>query len=413
MAFKRATAGAGDPGDRQGIVSADLNSPTPADFAPTTQGLIRPLDEPGAPRLALYDHACAALAAAKSVDEVKEIVDVSVAMRAYAKQAKNRDLEADAVELRMRATRRLDQMRQAQAATVGLATGGEYGGRKRKDGVRNTPAIVHATLASQGIDKNLAKQGRILGALSDVKFETVVADARDKVSRAVRNAVREIEILQERESYRARTEQGGTVTDLEALAAAGKKFGVICPDFPWLFEAYSGKGKQRSAERRYDTWPLERILAMAPLIAQLAASDCALLLWTVWPEHPGALELIRACGFEYKSAGFVWVKTKPSATCITLDGDGLHWGMGYNTRSNTEACLLGTRGSPWRLSADVHQVVIAPAGEHSEKPDEVYRRIERLYGGPRLELFARKLRPGWLCWGNELPPPSINGGGVP
>ena len=66
--------------------------------------------------------------------------------------------------------------------------------------------------------------------------------------------------------------------------------------------------------------------------------------------------------------------------------------------------LLATRGSPLRLAADVHQVVIAPIGEHSEKPAEVYRRIERLYGGPRLELFARKLRPGWTTWGDELPP---------
>jgi N6-adenosine-specific RNA methylase IME4 len=53
---------------------------------------------------------------------------------------------------------------------------------------------------------------------------------------------------------------------------------------------------------------------------------------------------------------------------------------------------------------DVHEVVVAPVGEHSEKPDEVYRRIERLYPGPYLELFARKPRKGWTVWGNEVPP---------
>ena len=66
--------------------------------------------------------------------------------------------------------------------------------------------------------------------------------------------------------------------------------------------------------------------------------------------------------------------------------------------------LLAVRGKPLRLAADVHQVVIAPIGEHSVKPDEVYRRIERLYPGPYLELFARKQRPNWMCWGDELPP---------
>jgi len=78
--------------------------------------------------------------------------------------------------------------------------------------------------------------------------------------------------------------------------------------------------------------------------------------------------------------------------------------MGFATRSNTEPILLATRGHPLRLAADVHQVIIAPVGEHSAKPDEAYRRIERLYPGPYLELFARKAREGWTTWGDELPP---------
>jgi hypothetical protein len=126
--------------------------------------------------LTLYNKACRALAAAVSVDEVMRIRVESVAIAAAAKIAKNRSLEADAVVLRLRATRRLDQLRQKQKETVGLARGGEYGGRRKKDGVRNTPSIVRPTLEMQGIDKNLAKQGRVLGALSDEKFEAVVSE---------------------------------------------------------------------------------------------------------------------------------------------------------------------------------------------------------------------------------------------
>jgi N6-adenosine-specific RNA methylase IME4 len=37
------------------------------------------------------------------------------------------------------------------------------------------------------------------------------------------------------------------------------------------------------------------------------------------------------------------------------------------------------------------------------KPDEAYQALGRLYGDVRrLELFARRKRPGWTVWGNEV-----------
>ena len=76
-------------------------------------------------------------------------------------------------------------------------------------------------------------------------------------------------------------------------------------------------------------------------------------------------------------------------------------GLGYWTRSNTEVCLLATRGKPKRVAPDVRQGIIAKAREHSRKPDGIHERIERLVSGPYLELFARQRRPNWDCWGNE------------
>ena len=40
--------------------------------------------------------------------------------------------------------------------------------------------------------------------------------------------------------------------------------------------------------------------------------------------------------------------------------------------------------------------------EHSRKPEELYKIIEKCSPGPYLELFARgKREEGWTVWGNQ------------
>lgn len=156
---------------------------------------------------------------------------------------------------------------------------------------------------------------------------------------------------------------------------------MIYADPPWEFRTYSEKGY--SPKRHYDTMPIGAIKALP--ILPLAADDCTLFLWCTMPQLPGELEVIGAWGFAFKTAGFVWVKQNPS-------GEGLH-----------TVCLLATRGSPQRIEGDVHQIIMAPVGAHSAKPQEARRRIERLLLGPYLELFARGTpADGWRTWGNEV-----------
>jgi N6-adenosine-specific RNA methylase IME4 len=220
-------------------------------------------------------------------------------------------------------------------------------------------------------------------------------DASGKVDRAFKK----VQIITRQIEHAKRTEHGCTVADLHALAAAGKQFAVIYGDPPWPWTTWGGdSGKvQSSPDNHFNTCSIAEIAALP--VAALAAEDCALLLWCTGPHSAIGthIEIMRAWGFEPKTLAFDWVKQ-------TRRGDGLHTGMGYFTRSNTEQCWLATKGSPKRLVEDVHQVVFAPVGAHSKKPEEVRRRIERLFGGPYLELYARRLVDRWTVWGNEVKP---------
>lgn len=113
-----------------------------------------------------------------TVDEVKDVRDVAVAMRAYARQAKNKELEADAWEIRVRAERRVGELIAAQKESVGLAVGGERGGKKRLDGSRTDPSNARPTLAEAGIDKHLADRARKLTKPDAESFEQRLQEGR-------------------------------------------------------------------------------------------------------------------------------------------------------------------------------------------------------------------------------------------
>lgn len=173
----------------------------------------------------------------------------------------------------------------------------------------------------------------------------------------------------------------------------GMKYGAIYADPPWSFKTWSAKGQGKSAENHYQTLSIDDMCTLP--VQDMAANDCVLFMWICWPQLPDALCVIDAWGFKYKTCGFAWVKADPQHP------DKPRMGMGYWTRSNSEVCLLATRGKPKRLHADVRQAIIEPAREHSRKPDAIRERIQRLVAGPYLEMFARTETPGWDTWGNE------------
>lgn len=189
-------------------------------------------------------------------------------------------------------------------------------------------------------------------------------------------------------------------------------FGLIMADPPWSYEMYSAKGYEKAPEAQYQTMPLAEIKALP--VEALAAPDCVLWLWAVNPLLPQAIDVLKAWGFTFKTAG-TWLKRSTRGK--------VSFGTGYILRSSNEPFLIGTRGSPkttrgTRSAVITHDerftgewsdvwpngtvTIEASIREHSRKPEQAYHACEALMPEVRkLDLFSRTDRTGWTAWGNE------------
>lgn len=216
---------------------------------------------------------------------------------------------------------------------------------------------------------------------------------------------------------------------LDPFAGLRRDYGVIYADPPWSFATYSAKGRDRCPDavgsdggpRHYDLMTIDELKDLP--VASLAGPNCKLVLWTTAEIMPRAVEVGEAWGFQYASFAFIWAKLLPplkpgQKRSPTRQNPDLVFSKGYGTRANGELSLLFRRpgGKMNRLNGSQEQFIIrpedeliyAPVRKHSQKPDEAAERIERMFEGPYLELFARRRRPGWDVWGDEVPPERAN-----
>jgi N6-adenosine-specific RNA methylase IME4 len=322
-----------------------------------------------------YDAARTALAECHRIDDAKDIADKALALQAYARQARDPDMERWVAEIRLRARRKVGELSSALESGAG----------------RNLPNVPNLeqpskseALEAAGLSRTEAHRCEQLARVPEAAFESYIAVKSAEGKTVTADEVSRMVVKRERKDAVTTIAEAATVktADLSALSSRGMKFGTVLADPPWLYGNQSTRG---ATGDHYTGMTVDEIAALP--IVELAADNAHLHLWTTNAFLFESKRIMEAWGFEYRSC-YVWVKPQI--------------GMGNYWRVSHEFMLFGIRGSCPFADRSLRSWGEFSRGKHSAKPDQIRTLIEKASPGPRLELFGRRPAPGWVVWGNEI-----------
>lgn len=219
------------------------------------------------------------------------------------------------------------------------------------------------------------------------------------------------------------------------------KFRVIVADPPWKFlDTLTMSDVKRGAQANYDVMTNSDIREL-PMKQFISPTGSLLALWVPGSLLQDGMDTMKAWGFEQKQT-YVWDKTRKEATIALRKSftklvrktlkegnwdafqyteiknlfieaaskfplvDMLAFGMGRLFRQTHEICLIGTSDNQiyqHLKNKSQRSVCLAPNLGHSSKPEDLQDSLDLMFPrGKKLELFARRHRPGWVCLGNEI-----------
>lgn len=175
-----------------------------------------------------------------------------------------------------------------------------------------------------------------------------------------------------------------------------EKYKVILADPPWSFRNY------KKAAHGAPQYPTMSVKEMGKIpVKDWADKNCLMLMWCTWPHMESGIQLLKDWEFNYVT-GFPWLKTVPNSGTIRC-------GIGFWTQSVSEFMIIGRRGKKSPSRTDVRRGLLigedrqfyGPINKHSSKPEDIQDWAENRFDGPYLELFARRNREKWACWGYD------------
>ena len=231
------------------------------------------------------------------------------------------------------------------------------------------------TLGELGIGKTKADNWRKMRAIPEHELEEFFSHALDgdkevslkEIINLGKKYTRDVEVEEMAANIQENTPEGA--------------FNVINIDPPWPYGTkYDSAG--RRAANPYPEMTLEEIAA----IDLPSAPDCVLWLWTTHKFMRHSFVLLDGWGFQDKAI-LTWVKDR--------------MGLGEWLRSQSEFCIMATKGKPKVNLTNQTTVLHGPLREHSRKPDSFYEMVNELCMGRKIDWFSREKREGWEQFGND------------
>jgi N6-adenosine-specific RNA methylase IME4 len=240
------------------------------------------------------------------------------------------------------------------------------------------------TLGHFGINRNQSSRWQRIAGIPDDEFEQYAIETmtagRELTTHGVLQLARTVTAHNPVERPHL-----PVVHDGVGLPGLTGTFSTIVADPPWQ---YDNRGTRNAAAKHYPTLSIEDLCDLD--VANHAADDAHLYLWTTTTFLRQAFDVMDAWGFTYKT-NIVWVKPQ--------------MGLGNYFRVSHEHVLFGVRGSaPIPPANRVKSWFEANRGQHSAKPDSFLDIVETCSPSPGLEMFARRRRMTvfeWSYWGNE------------
>lgn len=342
-----------------------------------------------------YDAARAALAQAKTFDDVMGIREEMEHVKLYGRQVKDKSLIAEATEIQMRADRRLGELLIA-AENAGLIRPG----RPKKRSAENPTESEGFTLAEAGIDYRTSSRTQKAAGIPEPAFEAMITGTRERITAGAAIVIDAVAAQVHIDQTNARRDLQQNLSDESAkLATSGRKFPVLYADPATKFRAGIGN---RSIENHYRTMSFDELCDLGGAVQSRCLPNCQGFIWSTVPQLANTIaRLLPAWGFHYSSS-CVWDKT---------DADHeKEQGTGLVFRNQHEILIYALRGKPPGPAVKPLSIHRERKREHSRKPDYYRQMIADMTRNlPVLEMFARvddehPLPHGWESWGNESTP---------